>query len=41
MTLLNVGMKFPKHQENLRRFGNDIISYSTKVAEIHEDTGEL
>lgn len=37
MSLL-VGMrKFPKYRENLRQFGNDIYSYSTKVAEIHDN----
>ena len=26
--------KFPKYKQNLTRVGNDIISYTTKVAEI-------
>jgi len=29
--------KFDRYKENLRQVGNDIYSYSTKVATIHQD----
>ena len=29
--------KFDKYKENLRQVGDDIYSYSTKVATIHQD----
>ncbi len=30
-------IKFDRYKENLRQVGDDIYSYSTKVATIHQD----
>jgi len=34
---LNNMRKFNRYKENLRQVGDDIYSYSTKVATIHQD----
>ena len=37
MTNNNKMKKFNRYKENLRQVGDDIYSYSTKVATIHQD----